>query len=210
MSYASALQRIAHLQTVLAPQPVTVAQQASPGMVNAASPFIQALQAAGAPSAATAAATVPAATGGTAAGRAALAAAEAEVGVTEQPPGSNDSPRIAQFRQATAGAGVGPWCAYFVSWAARQAGAPIGDQGQGFGRVDDVWSWAQRSGRAMPAATAQPQPGDLIVWDEHIGIVESVDADGAIHTVEGNSSDAVSRRSYGADGGGAIGYVRLG
>ena len=55
-----------------------------------------------------------------------------------------------------------------------------------------------------------PTAGDLIVWDEHIGIVESVGADGKISTIEGNSSDQVARRSYGADGGGAIGYVRLG
>jgi hypothetical protein len=208
MSYEATLQRIAHLQTVLAPRPVVTAQ-ASTGTTNTSSPFVQALQAAGAPATAAAA---PATTsvGGTAAGRAALAAAQAEVGVAEQPPGSNDAPRIAQFRQATAGSGVGPWCAYFVSWAARQAGAPIGDQGQGFGRVDDVWAWGERTGRATPAATAQPQPGDLIVWDEHIGIVESVGADGSIHTVEGNSSDQVARRSYGKDGGGAVGYVRLG
>jgi hypothetical protein len=129
--------------------------------------------------------------------------------VSEQPPGSNDGPRIAQYRQATAGSGVGPWCAYFVSWAARQAGAPLGDHGQGFGRVDDVWAWAQQSGRSIPAGS-RPEPGDLIVWDEHIGIVSSVDADGRIHTVEGNSSDKVSQRTYGADGGGAVGYVRLG
>ena len=45
---------------------------------------------------------------------------------------------------------------------------------------------------------------------EHIGIVESVDPDGSIHTIEGNSSNAVSRRTYGPDGGGATGYVRLG
>ena len=44
----------------------------------------------------------------------------------------------------------------------------------------------------------------------HIGIVESVDPDGSIHTIEGNSSNAVSRRTYGPDGGGATGYVRLG
>jgi hypothetical protein len=132
------------------------------------------------------------------------------VGVTEQPPGSNDAPRIAQYRQATAGSGVGPWCAYFTSWAAREAGVPLGDAGQGFGRVDDVWAWAERSGKAIPAAGAQPQPGDLIVWDEHIGVVESVGADGRINTIEGNSSDSVARRGYGADGGGAIGYVRLG
>jgi len=147
---------------------------------------------------------------GTSAGLAALNLARAEVGVAEQPPGSNDSPRIAQFRQATAGSGVGPWCAYFVSWAAREAGVPLGDQGQGFGRVDDVYAWAQRVGKAQPASAGPPQPGDLIVWDEHIGIVESVLPDGQIQTVEGNSSDQVSRRVHDASGGGAIGYVRLG
>jgi hypothetical protein len=149
--------------------------------------------------------------GGTSAGRAALAAAQAEVGVAEQPPGSNNSPRIAQYRQATAGSGVGPWCAYFVSWAARSVGAPLGEQGQGFGSVEQVWSWAQRAGKAIPAGTQPPQTGDLIVWGgRHIGMVESVDPDGTIHTIEGNSSDRVSQRTYGPDGGGATGFVRLG
>ena len=91
---------------------------------------------------------------GTPAGQAMVNLARQEVGVAEQPPGSNDSPRIAQYRQATAGSGVGPWCAYFVSWAARSVGAPLGDQGQGFGRVDDVWAWAQRTGKAIPARHA--------------------------------------------------------
>jgi hypothetical protein len=148
--------------------------------------------------------------GGTPAGQAVLNLVRNEVGVAEQPPGSNDAPRIAQYRQATVGSGVGPWCAYFTSWAAREAGVPLGDAGQGFGRVDDVWSWAQGAGKSIPAGSGAPQPGDLIVWDEHIGVVESVDPDGSIHTVEGNSSDRVNRRDYGADGGGAIGYVRLG
>ena len=69
-------------------------------------------------------------------------------------------------------------------------------------------------GRRRPVRRSPPaarrQPGDLIVWDEHIGIVESVDPDGTIHTIEGNSSDKVSQRTYGHDGGGAVGYVRLG
>ena len=147
----------------------------------------------------------------TGAGGAILNLVRPEVGVAEQPPGSNDSPRIAQYRQATAGApGPGPWCAYFVSWAAREAGVPLGDAGQGFGRVDVVWAWGERAGKAIPAGNGTPQPGDLIVWDEHMGIVESVGADGSVTTIEGNSSDRVSRRTYGADGGGAIGYVRLG
>ena len=202
MSLESALARVAMLQGTLQPQPVP--QQA---LSFQGAQFGQALQQAGAT--ATAAA-VPVSAAGTPAGQAILNAARNEVGVAEQPPGSNDSPRIAQYRQATVGSGVGPWCAYFVSWAARTAGVPLGDSGQGFGRVDDVYAWAQRTGKAIPAGSGTPQPGDLIVWDEHIGVVESVGADGSIQTIEGNSSDRVSRRTYGSDGGGAIGYVRLG
>ena len=138
-----------------------------------------------------------------------VAMAQAEVGQAEQPPGSNNSPRIAQYRSATAGApGPGPWCAYFTSWLARGAGVPVGDHGQGFGSVDALYAWAQKSGRAIPASSGQsPRAGDLIVWDEHIGIVESVLPDGRIQTIEGNSSDRVSRRVHAK--GDAIGYVRL-
>src|SRR4051812_36410209 len=140
----------------------------------------------------------------------AVQAAQAEVGQTEQPPGSNDSPRIGEYRTAVAGAGVGPWCAQFASWCAKQSGTPLGEAGQGFQSVEAVSAWAQRTGRWQPPGAA-PQPGDLIVWGgEHVGVVESVDADGSIHTIEGNSSNAVSKRTYGRDGGGATGFVRLG
>jgi hypothetical protein len=208
MSIDVALARMAQLQAAFVPPQVQATP--APTAATATAPTADFASTLGNVQGATVASPLPSG-GGTPAGMAALAAAKAEVGVAEQPPGSNNSPRIAQFRQATAGSGVGPWCAYFVSWAARQAGAPIGDQGQGFGRVDDVYAWAQRTGKAIPAGDGvKPQPGDLIVWDEHIGIVESVDADGKIHTVEGNSSDRVSERTYGPDGGGAVGYVRLG
>jgi hypothetical protein len=205
MSVLEVQARIAELQGLLNPQP-----KAAPATISGApaTAFQTQLDAAAGPW--SAAGPAPVAPGGTPAGQALLDLARGEVGVTEQPPGSNDSPRIAQFRQATAGSGVGPWCAYFTSWAAREAGVPLGDAGQGFGRVDDVWAWAERSGKAIPAGGGQPQPGDLIVWDEHIGIVESVGADGRISTIEGNSSDSVARRTYGSDGGGAVGYVRLG
>ena len=199
MSLEATLSRIAELQSLLAPRPVAPA--ATPPSPTAFAAALQGATATPAPA--------PVQGGGTAAGQAILAAVRPEVGQTEQPPGSNDSPRIAQYRQATAGSGVGPWCAYFVSWAARQAGVPIGDSGQGHGLVDDVWAWGQRTGKAVPAGST-PQPGDLIVWDEHIGIVDSVGTDGTIHTIEGNSSDSVARRRYGPDGGGAVGYVRLG
>jgi len=130
-----------------------------------------------------------------------LKIAAKELGTREDPPGSNDSPRIAQYRTAGPPAGVGPWCAYFVSWVSRRAGVPLGDQG--FASVDALWAWAEQTGRAAQS----PKPGDLIVWDEHVGIVERIDADGTIHTIEGNSSDEVARRTHSPAG--VIGYVRL-
>jgi hypothetical protein len=224
VSLSDVLTRVSELQGLLNPQPVAPATgAASSTTVTNPSAFASQLQSAATGPAAPGLATpapygltglstsAPVSGGGTAAGQAIVNLARQEVGVQEEPPGSNNGARISQYRQATAGSGVGPWCAYFSSWAARNAGVPLGDSGQGFGRVDDVYAWAQRTGKAIPAGSGQPpQPGDLIVWDEHIGIVESVDPDGSIHTIEGNSSDSVARRDYGQDGGGAIGFVRLG
>jgi hypothetical protein len=207
MSLEAVLARIGQLQSTFA-APSAAPPAATPaGTTN----FASALQSASPLGASATLAPAPlAAAAPTSAGQAVLNAVRGEVGVKEQPPGSNDSPRIAMYRQATAGSGVGPWCAYFASWAARQAGVPLGDHGQGFGSVSSVWSWAQSAGKAMPAGS-KPAPGDLIVWgSRHIGIVSSVDPNGTIHTIEGNSSDRVSERTYGPDGGGATGYVHLG
>lgn len=142
------------------------------------------------------------------------AIATAELGVAEEPMGSNDGARIAQYRTATAGSGVGPWCAYFTSWVAGQAGVPVGPDGSGLGYVPTVKQWAEETGRYIPAGSGAPQVGDLVVFDrgsngvlDHIGVVTGVSADGGIQTVEGNSSDRVSARSYGADG--YAGLVRL-
>lgn len=202
MTLQTALARIAEIDAALAgPPPAPPA----PAPVAPGSDFARVLAQAGvAPAAAP---PIPSLYGGGGVG--ALAAARGEVGQTEQPPGSNDSPRIAQYR-AVNGGPVGPWCAYFVSWAAAQGGTPLGDDGRGFASVDALYAWAQGAGRAVPAAGAVPRPGDLIVWDEHIGIVEGVLPDGSVQTIEGNSSDSVARRTYPPGGGGAIGYVRLG
>lgn len=132
---------------------------------------------------------------GTSAGARVVAIAESQVGQAEQPPGSNESPAIAQYRTATSGAIPGaPWCAYFASWAARQAGVPLGPQGEGLGLVSEIWSWAQSAGRAIPNGPGVvPQPGDLIVFgDEHVGIVKDVLPNGQIQTVEGNYENKVS------------------
>ena len=206
MSLSLALARIDQIERALVPPDVSAASAAvggaaAPGTVApvasaAGTSFASALQGA-----------LPAGAAGSPGGAMALIAG-AEVGQAEQPPGSNDSPRIAQYRTATAGSGVGPWCAYFTSWVARQAGTPLGDHGEGFGSVDALYAWAQRAGRAIPNGPGVvPRPGDLIVWDEHIGIVEQVLPDGRIQTLEGNSSDRVSRNVH--ESSDALGYVGM-
>lgn len=139
-----------------------------------------------------------------------VAVAEGQLGQSEQPPGSNEGPAIAAYREATAGAAPGePWCAYFASWAARQAGEPIGASGEGLGSVSAIWSWAQGAGRAVANGPGVvPKPGDLIVFGgEHVGIVRGVLPDGRIATIEGNYENKVSANVRGA--GEATGYVSM-
>jgi CHAP domain len=145
---------------------------------------------------------------GVSAGARTLAAATGELGIAEEPPGSNDGARIADYRSAVAGSYAGaPWCAYFVSWAAQQAGAAIGDAGQGLGSVEEIAAWAGRTGRLLPAG-AVPSPGDLILFGgRHVGLVESINADGSLTTIEGNERDAVRRVTRAASE--ATGFVRL-
>jgi hypothetical protein len=200
VSIDAVMSRIAELNSAFAP-PAPPPSASPAATATGDSPFAGMLQGAMGAGGVTA----PLPTGGSA-GQRIVAAVQGEVGQAEQPPGSNDSPRIAMYRQATAGSGVGPWCAYFTSWAAAQAGVPVGERGQGFGSVDALYAWAQRSGKALPAG-ATPAPGDLIVWNEHIGVVEAVLPNGQVQTIEGNSSDRVSRRTHPA--GSALGYVRL-
>jgi len=209
VSLETTLARISQLQTAFSP-PVAATAAAAPATAPAStSPtsgtFATQLQGAMATNAASPVA------GATGAGAGSIVPiAEAEVGQAEQPPGSNDSPAIAMYRGATAGAQAGePWCAYFASWVAQQAGEPLGAQGQGLGYVGDIWSWAQSTGRAVPNGPGVvPTPGDLIVFgDHHVGIVEQVRPDGSVQTIEGNYSDQVSRVARGA--GEATGYVRM-
>jgi hypothetical protein len=147
---------------------------------------------------------------GTGVGARIVAIAESQAGQTEQPPGSNESPAIAHYRTATAGALPGaPWCAYFASWAAREAGVPIGAHGEGLGAVGEIWSWAQSSGRAIPNGPGvTPRPGDLIVFgDEHVGIVKDVLPNGDIQTIEGNYENKVALNTRSPTE--ATGYVNM-
>ncbi|MCW2955546.1 MAG: hypothetical protein JWO69_415, partial [Thermoleophilia bacterium] len=134
----------------------------------------------------------------------AVRAVSAEVGVREWR--SNHSARIVTYRRAVTGRGESPfvaepWCADFVSWAWKKAGSPIGFQGRGTDYVPELVAWARLTRRWHWARDGyRPKAGDLIVYRTngsmrgHVGMVVRV-SKGRVHTVEGNYSDKVSRRT---------------
>lgn len=208
MTLATTLDRIAHLQTLIDPAAAARAAAARAAATDATGMRWSGTGPVAAP-ASFGAALRSASLSGT--GETPMVAvARSQDGVAEQPPGSNDSPQIATYRAAVAGApGPGPWCAYFVSWAAREAGTPLGDAGEGFGSVDAMWAWAQRSGRGIPNGPGvTPAVGDIVILNQHTGIVTGVRPDGTVETIEGNTSDRVATRTHPA--GEAIGYIRMG
>ncbi|HYF26454.1 MAG TPA: PKD domain-containing protein [Baekduia sp.] len=120
-----------------------------------------------------------------------IARAELAKGVREVPDGSNRGSRIRMYGQSTNPRFYpAPWCAYFVSWVSRRAGRPLGPAGQGFGYVPYLRAWAQRTG----AWRRTPKSGDLVMFPQHVGLVEHVYANGTLTTIEGNSSNRVARR----------------
>ena len=102
----------------------------------------------------------------------AFAQQELARGVYETPMGSNRGKRIRLYGKATQESlryYPAPWCAYFVSWVTLQAGVPIGWNALGDGYVPRIADWAKRVGLWRRS----PKPGDLIVFPQHIGIVDA-------------------------------------
>ncbi len=123
----------------------------------------------------------------------AIAQQELAFGVHEIPIGSNKGTRIKMYGLATQAPlryYPAAWCAYFTSWVTQQAGAPIGWNGLGDGLVSRLRDWGHKTGIWRTV----PQPGDLIAFPQHIGIVETIQPNGLVTTIEGNTGDAVRRR----------------
>jgi hypothetical protein len=107
-----------------------------------------------------------------------------------------------------------PWCADFVSQAYRNSGgSPFGHQSS----VAGILGWGRQNDRFFSARDAARNPGgmrvgDVAVWKQagrsHVGLVTGVNPDGTFNTIEGNSGDAVRRRTHSFSGRGLTGFVR--
>lgn len=142
----------------------------------------------------------------------ALKKAISQIGVKEQPAGSNRGPKVDQYQEADSLTNPDhgyAWCASFVNWCFREVDRPLVELGRS-ASVAILLAAAKQHGWAH---TETPEPGDLVCYDwdtlagpgkiigdehaDHIGIVRSVNADGSFTAVEGNT--AVGNDSNGGE-----------
>lgn len=128
-------------------------------------------------------------------GQRALLVAERELGVREDPAGSNTGARVKQYQAAATPGTTGyPWCAAYVTWTLRQVGWKVK-----FANMAYVPAWvaAAHSGRypffVIPAS--EVEAGDIACYDwqhdrvaDHIGWARGPVRNGKIATIEGNTS----------------------
>ena len=110
------------------------------------------------------------------------------------------------------------WCAGFVSWCADDLGYIESGIVPKSGWCNDYRAFYKEKGlwQDGPALSGAyiPKAGDFILFEwgnnlnsslDHIGIVEKSEG-GIVYTVEGNSSDAVKRRTYSINDSRIVGY----
>ncbi len=160
------------------------------------------------------AATVPSSTSAPSAlTRAAIAFATTQVGVMEEPLGSNRGPQVDEYLRAV---GLDPtrggfaWCVAFTHFCYLSASRQLGVTNPHIrtAGVLDHWNRAANAAGVVRvtklAATADPsrvRPGSLFIMDfggglGHSGLVTRV-ADGRLVTIEGNTNDNGSRNGIG-------------
>lgn len=123
----------------------------------------------------------------------ALTLAASQLGIAERPDGSNVTPFSAWY-------GItGPWCAMFVSWVFDRIGAPMPGGAKGFAYCPTGVSAFRAAGK-WGAGVAGIRRGDVVFFElgtaagiDHVGIVENVEPDGRITSIDGNVGNRVGR-----------------
>lgn len=120
-----------------------------------------------------------------------LELARREIGTCEAPAGSNCVKyNTAYYGRTVQGEGY-PWCCVFLWWLFREAG--VAEQFYGGGKTASCGVLARYAKSRGQYVEGDFQPGDLAFFCfsgkviQHIGLVETVNADGSLVTIEGNT-----------------------
>lgn len=115
------------------------------------------------------------------------ALAATQIGVREDPPGSNRVKFNTWYYGSEVSGSAYPWCMVFVQWVFAQAGVPLPLRTASCGALMRA---AQAAGCWVTESFC---PGDVAIYDfpggaatDHCGIIESVEA-GSVAAVEGNT-----------------------
>lgn len=122
--------------------------------------------------------------------RSVLYAAANQVGITENPAGSNKVKYNTEYYGREVSGKAYPWCMAFVWWVFQGAGFHLFKTASCSAFVGQYK--AKSPGQIV---RANYRAGDIVFFDftgkraktEHVGIVESVGADGTLTTIEGNT-----------------------
>ena len=122
--------------------------------------------------------------------RAVLYAAASQVGITENPAGSNKVKYNTEYYGREVSGKAYPWCMAFVWWVFQGAGFHLFKTASCSAFVGQYK--AKSPGQIV---RANYRAGDIVFFDftgkraktEHVGIVESVGSDGTLTTIEGNT-----------------------
>ena len=136
----------------------------------------------------------------------AVSVAVSQLGVMEDPPGSNKGPVVDKY---LASVGLPPglfWCAAFVYWCFDKAAVKNGRANPLVKTGHVMTHWNKTKGKKILTAEAVDKPslikpGHIFMMNTggssgHTGIIEKVEG-GFVHTIEGNSNNAGSRNGIG-------------
>lgn len=109
------------------------------------------------------------------------------------------------------------WCAYFVSFVLREAGMPLDPDPMA--AVASILAYSKNNGtfHAKDEAGFTPQPGDIAIYKEgvglypsHVNIVISYDANSNKYTsIGGNESDKIMQATLSIDASSLTGFMRV-
>ena len=125
-----------------------------------------------------------------------LLLARQELGVAEDPPGSNHVKYNNAYYSQDISGDAYAWCLVFIWWIFKQANASeLFYDGKKTAYVPTFDEWARKKGITVNLDDARP--GDIIVYDwngnkqgNHVGILTALSA-GQVTTIEGNVDNAV-------------------